>query len=34
MNDFLLDGPIDVYIRLFILLYADDTVVLGQNKEQ
>ena len=33
-NDLLSNDTIDVYLRLFILLYADDTVVLAENKEQ
>ena len=33
-NDILSDDTIDVYLRLFISLYADDTVVLAENKEQ
>ena len=33
-NDLLSDDTIDVYLRLFVLLYADDIVVLAENKEQ
>ena len=34
LSTLLLAFTIDVYLRLFILLYADDTVVLAENKEQ
>ena len=33
-NDLFSDDTIDVYLRSFILLYADDTVVLAEKKEQ
>jgi hypothetical protein len=30
-NNFIIEGEIDIYLKLFVLLYADDTVLFSDS---
>ena len=34
ISEILSDGELEIYLKLFVLLYADDTIILAETEEE